>query len=304
MSQGAQLFPGLVNFCMRLDDGPKDKSRKLEISEEKKKDLEWLRMVLDSVEPQEQQIKRLLGTLGREGLTEEECLKTLEELCDLVEDINWATEFLLMNGHNVILNFLRENELAAKSAKVRKQAGFLIANASQLHERMQKCFEDAKWCEVLVPLLKTEKCPAALAGLLHACSALCREYIPNAVAFCGAGGIDVLSTLLKTYTADDADSCKIIKRTMFLLFYLMSVINVDVHPMIESICMHARREHDDIQVLSAQVICFYLEKFPKAVKQVLNVLRPDRLRKWKEQSLAEDDPRLILLRKLNKQQQK
>lgn len=302
MPQDAQLFPGLVNFCMQLDDGPRDKNSKIELTEERKKDLEWLRMVLNSVESPEKQTKRLLNTLGREELTEEECIKTLEELCDLVEELNWATEFSLMDGHNIILNFLRENKLAAESPKVRAQVGYLIANASQLYERVQKHFEEAKWYEVLVPLLKTEKNPATLAALLHGCSSLCREYVPNATAFRDAGGVDVLETLLKTYTADDVCSCKIVKRALVLLFYLMSVVDVDVDSIVHCICIHAAKEDSDIQVFSAQAIFFYLNKFPMGVKQILSELHPECLKRWREQSLQEDDPRLMLLQKLDEVQ--
>lgn len=115
----------------------------------------------------------------------------LEELSEMVEDINWATEFALMGGPAIILSFLsnictfaatefhqqrrrkpagegeegekthrfNEEALAAFKpilAEVEALLCMVVAHAAQLNERLQNAFLSEKWHDILFPVLKLE----------------------------------------------------------------------------------------------------------------------------------------------------
>lgn len=116
-------------------------------------------------------------------------LATLEEMSEMVEDINWATEFALMGGPAIVLRFLshicdyvekalRSHETSASSGTPEQQPQadakcalsalkpvlievetllcMVTAHAAQLNERLQGEFLTHKWYDVIIRVLRVE----------------------------------------------------------------------------------------------------------------------------------------------------
>ncbi|EAN89648.1 hypothetical protein C3747_25g239 [Trypanosoma cruzi] len=300
MSNDPSMNTALLNFCTSLSNGSGSGDRE-QLPRRNSEELQWLKEALASVEAPERQIKRLLETVARDGVTEDDCAAALEELSELVEDINWAVEFSLMNGHRIMLDLLRRGKLTAESEPVRQGAAMVIAHAAQLNERVQKCFEEAQWEEVLIPLLREEKAPAVFAALLHSCSCLCREYSPNALLFKKAGGIEVITRVLRSESLDGCDK-KIIKRVLFLVGYLTEVLDIATEDMIRSVSVHAASSDEEIQMNVAQTLFLVAEKSCAIVRRVLKEVAPGCLVRWRNALLGEeDDPRRRLVNKLDRE---
>ncbi|KPI87165.1 hypothetical protein ABL78_3767 [Leptomonas seymouri] len=148
-------------------------------------DYVWLRNALASVEAPEKRLKQLLFSMedktadGNDGPVDpEERLEALEELSDMVEDVNWAAEFNLMEGPQRVLRVLRRERvvhpltttpdpLVSKegggdgscgavtfaSIPLYTQLAMIVAHASQLNEPVQAVFQAAHWEQVLLHLL-------------------------------------------------------------------------------------------------------------------------------------------------------
>ncbi|AIO00798.1 hypothetical protein LPMP_312100 [Leishmania panamensis] len=101
-------------------------------------DYEWLRNALASVEAPEKRVKQLLfnmenrTTEGEPGpLTPEEQLEALAELADMVEDVNWAAEFALMQGPQRLLQVLRHASAAHPLLSISGRGAAAGAEASK-----------------------------------------------------------------------------------------------------------------------------------------------------------------------------
>lgn len=291
MSNDPAMNAALLNFCTSLDNGPRGGGPPQRSEEERR----WLREALESVEAPERQIKRLLAAVARDDIAEEDCVAALEELAELVEDINWAVEFSLMNGHNVMLGLLRGGGVAAGSAGVRRAAALVIAHASQLNEQVQRRFEEARWHEVLLPLLSEERSPATLAAFLHSCSCLCRDYTPNALLFGEGGGLEVITELLKTTHSAGEYKSKIIKRVLFLLAYLAGVLDVDTHNLARHISVYTVSDDQELQIASARTLIALTNKSSEAVRLALRAVTPECFTNWRNTLLEEDDSRRQLM---------
>ncbi|KEG14372.1 hypothetical protein DQ04_00501120 [Trypanosoma grayi] len=301
MSNDPAINTALLNFCASLDNGPKNSSNADAPTHRNPEDMQWLKEALQSVEAPERQVRRLLDTVARDDITEDACAEALEELSDLVEDINWAIEFSLMNGHKTILDLLQKGKLAAESAKVRQNAAMVIAHAAQLNERVQNCFEEAQWQNVLVPLLEKEESSAVLAALLHSCSCLCRSYAPNAHLFCRAGGVELVKVLLGTEDTGSPISSRIIRRVLFLITYLADVADFETEGMLRLICKHAKNPDDEVQITAAQTLTAFTDKSFAVVKRVMCEEAPECLDSWRSRNLEEDDCRKMLINVLDKE---
>ncbi|RNF25637.1 uncharacterized protein Tco025E_02197 [Trypanosoma conorhini] len=300
MSNDPSMNTALLNFCTSVSAGSGNGTRGA-APHRNPEELQWLKEALASVEAPERQIKRLLETVSRDEVTEDECVAALEELSELVEDVNWAIEFSLMSGHRVLLELLRREQLAPKSEQVRQAAAMVIAHSAQLNERVQKCFEEAQWQAVLLPLLREEKSPAALAALLHSCSCLCREYAPNVLLFSKAGGNELIVAMLAAHGLEGSNDKKILKRVLFLLSYLADVLDIATEDLLRCISVHAANTDEDVQTSVAQVLIVCAKKSCAIVKRVLNEVAPECPARWRSALLDEDDPRKQLVRKLEKE---
>ncbi|KAG5497048.1 hypothetical protein GH5_01575 [Leishmania sp. Ghana 2012 LV757] len=160
-------------------------------------DYEWLRNALASVEAPEKRIKQLLFNMenqtaeGSPGpLTQEERVESLAEMAEMVEDVNWAAEFALMQGPQRLLQVLRRERAAHPllsistadsdahveaaegtdtaegeaprctrsanaSSRVPLFAGFamVVAHSAQLNEPVQAAYQVARWEDIILPLI-------------------------------------------------------------------------------------------------------------------------------------------------------
>ncbi|KAK7195329.1 hypothetical protein NESM_000459300 [Novymonas esmeraldas] len=206
-------------------------------------DYEWLRGALASVEAPEKRVKELLLDMenrtaaGEQGtLSDEERLDALAELSDMVEDVNWATEFALMQGPARLLQVLRRERVSAATASTTSTTAaaaagiptsaaplltalaMVAAHSSQLNEPVQAAYQAAHWEEVLLPFMShtidavrallslndPEAMPTQatvllrlLAALLHACSCLCRDCPPNTIVLIRNDGLARVADALR-----------------------------------------------------------------------------------------------------------
>ncbi|ESL06765.1 hypothetical protein TRSC58_05557 [Trypanosoma rangeli SC58] len=300
MSNDPSMNTALLDFCTSVGAGSRNGNCG-ELPRRNPEEMQWLKEALASVEAPERRVKCLLETISCDDVTEDECVAALEELSELVEDINWAIEFSLMNGHCVVLELLRKEQLTLKSAQVRQGAAMVIAHSAQLNERVQKSFEEAQWQTVLLPLLREEKSPVVLAALLHSCSCLCREYSPNALLFSKAGGTELIATMLTREGLEGSNDKKILKRVLFLLRYLVDVLDIATDDLIRCVSTHAASTDEDVQISVAQTLIACAERCCAIVKRVLNEVAPDSSARWRNSLLEEEDPRKQLVNKLDKE---
>ncbi|KPA74375.1 hypothetical protein ABB37_09087 [Leptomonas pyrrhocoris] len=148
-------------------------------------DYAWLRDALASVESPEKRVKQLLLLMenkavdgGDSPVEVADRLEALEELSDMVEDVNWAAEFTLMEGPQRVLRVLRRErsahplttisdplspaegeaaeppgEVTLNSISLYTQLAMIIAHSSQLNEPVQVVYCAAHWEEVLLRLV-------------------------------------------------------------------------------------------------------------------------------------------------------
>ncbi|KAG8345200.1 hypothetical protein ERJ75_001425600 [Trypanosoma vivax] len=302
MSNDPCLNTALLNFCTSLSNGPRgENGTDSALQKRSPEELQWLKEALASIEQPERKIKRILEMIARENAQESECVAGLEELSDMVEDINWAAEFVLGGGHKIILDLLRKQALSAESGRVRMQAAMVVAHASQLNENVQHCFEKERWQEVLLPLLRGEEDPAVIAALLHSCSCLCRDYIPNAKLFACSGGIEIINGFLGRNRIALLDDNKIVKRALFFLAYLTDVIDVDVRSVVRHAALFVESDDDDVELAAARALTSAAKKSLSIVRAVLKEEVPNCLTNWRNKQLDQDDCRQQLVLMLERE---
>lgn len=267
-------------------------SSEQKLPERTKEDYQWLRSVIASVEQTEKKICRLLNTIEQEkDISFDNFMLAAEELGDLVEDINWATEFGMMNGPQKTLEALRSHPVVVESAPARDALLTIVANSSQLHEGIQKLFAEAHWESTVLPILhETAKNgpPSSLAVVLHAVSCLCRSSEVNTITFIKHGGMDVLAAILRRGIgengADQASmhSVKVLRRTMFFTGSL-SEFGLSTEALIRLICKHMTFSFtsEELQQAGAQALCDISEKGLKKVREVASSEMKSVLQDWK-----------------------
>lgn len=285
MSNHPGINAALFNFCCAVDDGPRTETVS-QLPQRDPAELKWLREALESIEAPERTVKRCLEVLLTESATIDSIVETLEELSDVVEDLNWAVEFALMNGHVVVLRMLESDPRARQSAEVRRLLAMVVAHACQQNDKVQTAFNQSKWADVIVPLTKREEDKQALAALLHACSCMCRECDAGSAAFLGAGGIELLTRLLSPEMASKVNE-KIANRVLFLVSYF-SQIGVSSEALIENLCTKvvlgttepssisssstvdvvAMLQSDEISIFASKVLKQLYDKSPALVKRI------------------------------------
>lgn len=297
MSLDGGVNAALLNMCARAQgiaerqqpllttssslNSPNNNGSSLEqkLPERTKEDYQWLKNVIASVEQTEKKICRLLNTIEQEkDISFDDFMHAAEELGDLVEDINWATEFGLMNGPQKTLQALRSHQVVAVSAPARDALLTIVAHSSQLHEPIQKLFTEAHWESTVLPILSETAengPPSTLAVALHAVSCLCRSNEVNTIIFVKHGGMDVLAAILRRGIgengADQASmhSEKVLRRTMFLTGSL-SEFGLSTETLIRLICKHITFSFtsEELQQSGAQALCDLSTKGLKKVKEV------------------------------------
>ena len=219
-------------------------------------------------------MKRLLTTIASATEVSDELIAALEELSDTVEDINWATEFSLMNGHIVVLEALGK-PIVDKSSDTRRLLAMIIAHASQQNSNVQQCFNSANWTSVVLPRLAREEDPQALAALLHACSCMCRECDEGSKAFITSGGMRLLESLLQSDNSARATE-KVVQRTLFLVQYF-ALVGVSSEALITSTAwrMTSSTSAEVVATSAASALSVMYSKSPPVVKAIVKPLLTD-----------------------------
>lgn len=291
MSDNPGINAALFNFCHMVDDGPRNAPAAERVQRDPE-DLKWLREALASVEEPERIVKRLLTTIQQEDRSDAEILEALEELSDMVEDMNWAIEFALMNGHQIVIRMLEENPKARQNSEIRTQLAMIIAHAAQNNDKVQEAFNSVKWADVLVPKLRAEEDKGALAALLHACSCMCRECDEGSAAFLAARGLDVVQAFLSPSATEKINE-KIALRILFLVHYFAQV-GISSEALVENTCYQVTSQSTEVSVAAAKAVNALVKKSPSVIPRVAKKVAGTHLEGLN--GLARDDPREELRR--------
>jgi hypothetical protein len=233
MSAIPGLNTAILDFCTRLDDGPRDEgAARRELPRRDPAEWQWLKEAIASIEQPEARLKKLLTTLDepdKVSSQDEAAVAALEEIVYMVEDINLATEFYLMKGPARTIRLLA----ATRDTEIRRLAATIVANSAQNHEKLQAAFVELKFADVLVPLMAAETDAATRAALVFAVSCTTRGYAPAAAAFLKAGGLGALLSVITTYALDDAKS---VGRCLRLVGYFAEEHATTATPIADAVC--------------------------------------------------------------------
>jgi hypothetical protein len=223
----------ILDFCTRLDDGPRDEAAaRREMPRRDPAEYKWLREAMDSIEQPERKMLRLLKVLDTPDTLSSEnddTMAALEEINDMVEDINMATEYMLMKGPARAMKVLT----VTRDSEVRRLIAMIVGNSAQNHEKVQQAYLDLKAADTFIPLMVNETNEGTRAALVYAVSSLCRSYAPAGAAFLKAGGLGALLALINTYHATDAKS---VGRCLRLAGYFAEVHATTAVPVAEASC--------------------------------------------------------------------
>jgi hypothetical protein len=291
MSNNPTINNALFQFCQMADDGPRT-APSADRPQRSAEDLQWLREAIQSVEAPERTVKRLLTSIVDATDATDELLADMEELSDTVEDMNWAIEFSLMKGHVVVLKAL-EKPFVSKSSDSRRLLAMIIAHAAQQNDQVQQRFNEAKWADVLVPLVAQEEDPQVLAALLHACSCMCRECDEGSKAFITSGGLRVLEALLEASDSAKATD-KVVQRTLFLVQYF-AVVGVSSERLLTatSARLTAAASSGEVATSAASALHATYKRCPDLVKPILKPLLSEEFAS-SLMGLDASDPRVAL----------
>jgi hypothetical protein len=190
MSNDPRINTALFNFCLRADDGPREDSavNAEPIQPRSLEDLRWLREAMSATATPGAPAPLLLAAppdvvainrpaapvaaaapaptttqLQRPIECPEAILGAAEELCELTEDLNFASEFMALRGPALCLEILRAPSLARGAAAVSSADAdrFLqlqaviartLAGASANYDEFQTHLCQLNWATVVLPL--------------------------------------------------------------------------------------------------------------------------------------------------------
>lgn len=335
MSNDGGINAALLNMCAKAQaSGPPALSSSSAVGlsdstpgmHRPKEDYQWLQQAMASVESTEKKIIRLLAVVEDDKQRDLDAyMAAVEELGDLVEDINWATEFSLINGPARILKVLSGgHRIVDDEAEAGNGVLMIVAHASQLQETVQAKFAEAHWELVLIPLLRqaifspsgtssststsvamsSRRARYSLATVLHAISCLCRSSEVNTIVFIKNGGLELITSILRCGVSDSDDNSeihpeKVVRRTIFLVGSL-GEFGVSTEELMHLVCKHISMSSsaESLQVAGAQALLNLSDKSLAKVKEVaIEEMRPV-LKKWNNDKALIDDPRRQLANKL------
>lgn len=273
-----------------------------------KEDYEWLQHVMASVESCEKKIARLLGVIEKQSnISFDEYMNAVEELGDLLEDTNWAKEFVLMNGPSRVIALLSgDNCFVKEYPAVTDGLLMVIAQSSQLQDAVQQKFSDAHWEEVVVPLLKSAAAngtTSSLAVALHAVSCLCRSCEKNTITFINCDGLEILANILSQTGQETTPLAeKVLKRVIFFIGSLAE-FGVSTEKLIRLVCkkLSLSSTSEAVQCIGAEALLDLSKKSLEKVKGIILTDMQDVLNEWKRLSIegSIDDSRSELVKLLN-----
>ena len=215
-------------------------------------------------------------------------IEELEELNDLVEDLNYAKEFELMKGCEVVLYKLA-SPTPLGNAELRKQLLLVIAHASQNLEHLQDSFTKLKWAAQLVPMLRAESDAGCRAANILACSALCRGHPQASGEFVNAGGFAVLEGIIANHHDEDPKS---VARALRLVQYFAEN-KVSSATMIDILCSVVTNEKNDVSAPAAASLAALVKEQP-GLKGALALKLEGVIAKWKaSEGIPEEKQALI-----------
>jgi hypothetical protein len=335
MSDVPGINTAILDFCTRLDDGPRDDGPRPLPPPRDPADYAWLREVISAVEYPERKTKRLLDLVcplaaGEEAYSTkaaaaraaakvkaakpaadakkasdeqvdaaeaaaEDVILALEELCDMSEDINIATEVSLMNGPRRILKLLTRHRIVAddededrvaNSATIRALCGTTIAYLSQNHDKLQADFIANKWEATVLPMISEEVDNAARSALLFAVNSLCRGCDEATGTFIGKSGLALLLQVLTKHAADG----KSVIRCLRFAEYLAYAKRVSAEALALAACGFVTDDRDTVAESAATAVKEILEQCEAsrdAGGAALAEKLQDRLAQWKKAVDAE-----------------
>ena len=304
-SVNAMLF-NMANRALHPEGGDGAVPNKPAQPPASKEDLQWLKEAMKNVEMPDKMMKRFLDAIRKPDATADEFVNALEQISDHVEDLNFAVEFVLMDGHTTVLQFLadKDNTLIADDPEIRRLLALTIAHASQQNEMVQDAFNKAEWASVIVPAMIAEKEKGPRAALLHACSCMCRECENGSAAFLKAGGLELLHEIVHPLTGPYGDpesinNEKIIMRALFLIQHF-AMQGISSTALIDATLFYIKKGTNDVERCAAACLLSLIEKSPTTVKSVAAESLGDYGATLNVKELAEGDERLKLAMLLRK----
>eukprot|EP00884_Botryococcus_braunii_P017689 jgi/Botrbrau1/4603/Bobra.60_2s0088.1 len=183
------IWKGLFDWSMQYQDGTQEAVRQ-PMDENKRK---WLEEALDHLSQdlakRMKEIKTTLDDDGEASVDEQERL--LDELCEIVEDINFARDLAVVGGLPTLLRLLecQHPVLRAKAAEV-------VATAVQNNPPVQQWFMEGGVLPPLIALLHNTDSLCRTKALL-AMSAMVRHNADALDAFLSKGGLQELIDIIK-----------------------------------------------------------------------------------------------------------
>jgi len=157
---------GLLRFCLEHSDGTGLSA----IPNRDRKDYEWLKEALGTIETNFQRMKRLIGIVNDENVTEDCKIIALEQLQEIIEDIDDANDFLKLEGISSMIKLLESSSVA-----LQYWGSWIIATTVQNNPvGQQKAVQEGS-LSPLLNLLRYETDNHLLAKVLSAISALLRD---------------------------------------------------------------------------------------------------------------------------------
>lgn len=223
---------------------------------------------IKGIEPPEQLMQKSLEALRDDSLVDDDRIAVLERLADLVEDIDFARDFIVFNGPVQMLDMLKKRP---ENAAVRRLIALTIAQSCQQHDKVQEAFVQLKYADHVVPQLVDESDAAVRAALLLLCSNMSRQCEVGTAAFLAAKGLEALQHILLTH----GDDVKSVSRALFLVEYLASV-GISAVGIIEAVARLLAHESSDVKERASAVCLELLQRSEKDVKPILlKVVGPD-----------------------------
>lgn len=221
MSTLPGINTAILDFCTRLDNGPRvDASAAPPRPVRDPEDYKFLRLAMEHMEYPEKTLKKLLDFANKtfasshpnqsaatsesiDGVPKEEVERQLkeclEQIDELVEDLNLAVEYRLMQGPQATLTWLR-SRWTAEQPTLRSLCARIVAHSSQNDSDVIAAFEG--WEKVLLPILTHETDFAARADFLLALGSLCRGNDASTGTFLLNDGLLVVERIVERIRGD------------------------------------------------------------------------------------------------------
>ncbi|VDN98026.1 unnamed protein product [Rodentolepis nana] len=150
-----------------------------------------------------------------------ETIECLEDLIDFTEDINLADIFLKIDG----LELLKEL-LGNPSDDYLSYAGMLLSNVMQNHPEAQSVAIDAGLLDTALTLLRKQRSPGNLGGILSGISSLVRASNKARENFLELRGLQIILEIMTDFV-NDPDYSRFLEKASFFLYCISQELSAD-----------------------------------------------------------------------------